>query len=104
MNIEGPDTTVAPYMGEANNVQNINNKQKKLNFGFGETDTMTLEQSDLVSKTTPTKTHIQIDNGGVVTMEGGGTIDILPTLKISNCLYVPSLSHKFLYISHMTKV
>ncbi|GKC56599.1 retrovirus-related pol polyprotein from transposon TNT 1-94 [Tanacetum coccineum] len=33
----------------------------------------------------------------------GGTIEISPSIKLPNCLYVPSLSHKLLSISHVTK-
>ena len=36
-------------------------------------------------------------------VEDGGTIEISLTLKLSNCIYVPSLSHKLLSISHVTK-
>ena len=40
---------------------------------------------------------------GLLQSKGGGTIKISPTLKLKNCLYVPSLSHKLLSISHVTK-
>ena len=36
-------------------------------------------------------------------VSGSGTIEISPTLKLSNCLYVPKLSHKLMSISHVIK-
>ncbi|XP_071708496.1 uncharacterized protein [Rutidosis leptorrhynchoides] len=42
-------------------------------------------------------------NGGVVHVEGGGKIEITQTMKLSNCLYIPTLSHKLLFVSHVTK-
>ena len=101
--IGGADLAVHPYIGECYNVHNINNKQKTWILDSGATDTMTFEQTDLISNTTPTKTHVKTANGGVVPVEGGGMVEITPNLKISNSLYVPSLSHKLLSISHVSK-
>ncbi|KAI3703312.1 hypothetical protein L1987_73277 [Smallanthus sonchifolius] len=72
-------------------------------FDSGATDTMTCEPSDFTSKKQPHRSHIQTANGDVVHVRGGGTVEISPTLKLSNCLFVPSLSHKLLSISHVTK-
>ncbi|KAK9073432.1 hypothetical protein SSX86_007756 [Deinandra increscens subsp. villosa] len=66
-------------------------------------DTMTYDPSDFVSSSKPEKTHIQIASGGIMDVKKEGTIEMTPTLKLSNCLYVPSLSHKLLSISHVTK-
>ncbi|KAJ0535798.1 hypothetical protein HanIR_Chr09g0434551 [Helianthus annuus] len=72
-------------------------------FNSGATDTMTFELSGMSSMTKPQRTQIHIANGGTMQVKGGGTIEILPTMRLSNCLYVPSLSHKLLSISHVTK-
>ncbi|KAJ0493166.1 putative RNA-directed DNA polymerase [Helianthus annuus] len=72
-------------------------------FDSGATDTMTFELSDMSSMTKPQRTQIHTANGGTMQVKGGGTIEILPTMRLSNCLYVPSLSHKLLSISHVTK-
>ena len=49
------------------------------------------------------KSHIQTANGELTSVQGAGTVRISPTLTLSNCLYAPSMSHKFLSISHVTK-
>ncbi|KAM0062560.1 hypothetical protein Hdeb2414_s0004g00149591 [Helianthus debilis subsp. tardiflorus] len=91
-------------MGKANTVHSCYKKiNKSWIFDYGATDTMTYEISDLVLTSKSQKTHIQTANGEVMRAEKGGTIEISPTLKLSNCLYVPSLSHKLLSISHVTK-
>ncbi|KAL9997937.1 putative RNA-directed DNA polymerase [Helianthus debilis subsp. tardiflorus] len=72
-------------------------------FDSGATDTMTFELSDMSSMTKPQRTQIHTANGGTMQVKGGGTIEIVPTMTLSNCLYVPSLSHKLLSISHVTK-
>ncbi|KAM0020356.1 putative RNA-directed DNA polymerase [Helianthus debilis subsp. tardiflorus] len=53
--------------------------------------------------TRPQKSQIHTANNGTMQVKGGGEIEISPTMKLSNCLYVPSLSHKLLSISHITK-
>ncbi|KAJ0954534.1 putative GAG-pre-integrase domain-containing protein [Helianthus annuus] len=72
-------------------------------FDSGATDTMTFEPLDIRSMTQPQKSQIHTANNGTMQMKGGGVIEISPTMKLSNCLYVPSLSHKLLSISHITK-
>ncbi|KAJ0939180.1 hypothetical protein HanRHA438_Chr02g0058181 [Helianthus annuus] len=72
-------------------------------FDSGATDTMTFERLDIQSMSNPQKTQIHTTNNGMMQVKGGGTIEISPTMKLSNCLYVPSLSHKLLSISHITK-
>ncbi|XP_076885610.1 uncharacterized protein LOC143535159 [Bidens hawaiensis] len=69
----------------------------------GATDTMTFDISDIKAKSKPTKNHIQTASGEMITVKGGGTVEVSPTLKLSNCLYIPTLSHKLLSISHVTK-
>ncbi|MFS7951094.1 putative RNA-directed DNA polymerase [Helianthus anomalus] len=72
-------------------------------FDCGATGTMTFDVSDITSQSKPRVNYIKTANGGEAPVKGGGTIEISPTLKLSNCLYVPSLSHKLLSISHVTK-
>ncbi|GKA27428.1 retrovirus-related pol polyprotein from transposon TNT 1-94, partial [Tanacetum coccineum] len=81
---------------------NINQKQSWI-FDCGATDTMTYDLSDFATSTKPTKPYIHTANGEKMNVRNGGTIEISPTLKLSNCLYVPALSHKLLSISHVTK-
>ncbi|KAI3768520.1 hypothetical protein L2E82_19267 [Cichorium intybus] len=69
----------------------------------GATDTMTYEISDLISLSKPRKAQIQTANGEKMEVKQGGTIEFSPMLKLSNCLYVPSLSQNLLSISHVTK-
>jgi len=64
---------------------------------------MTFELSDIKTRPKPKLNHIKTANGGIVPVKGAGSIEISPTLKLSNCLYVPFLSHKLLSISHVTK-
>ncbi|XP_019158475.1 PREDICTED: uncharacterized protein LOC109155214 [Ipomoea nil] len=96
--------TAQKCVGKANMAQNYCGKQdKSWILDCGATDTMTFELSDIISSSKTKKTHIQAANGEIMHVEGGGTIEISPTIKLSNCLYVPSLSHKLLSISHVTK-
>ncbi|GJZ75511.1 hypothetical protein Tco_0639976 [Tanacetum coccineum] len=81
---------------------NINQKQSGI-FDCGATDTMTYDLSDFATSTKPTKSYIHMANGEKMNVRNGGTIEISPTLKLSNCHYVRALSHKLLSISHVTK-
>nr|GEY90886.1 putative ribonuclease H-like domain-containing protein [Tanacetum cinerariifolium] len=72
-------------------------------FDCEATDTMTYEVSDLTKISKPRKTHIQATNRERMDLKTGGTIEVSPSIKLPNCLYVPSLSHKLLSISHVTK-
>ncbi|KAH6764228.1 hypothetical protein C2S51_015477 [Perilla frutescens var. frutescens] len=72
-------------------------------FDCGATDTRTYEASDICELSKPTKTHVQTTSREITPVMGAGTVVISPTLRISNCLYVPALSHKLLSISHVTK-
>nr|GFB17993.1 putative ribonuclease H-like domain-containing protein [Tanacetum cinerariifolium] len=65
------------------------------------TDTMTYEVSDFIEISKPRKTHIQAANRERMDVKTKGTIEISPSIKLPNCLYVPSLSHKLLSISHV---
>ncbi|XP_076908792.1 uncharacterized protein LOC143565815 [Bidens hawaiensis] len=87
-----------PGFGGLSFVAQSYNKRREQSWIFdcGATDTMTYELSDFATSTKPTKSYIQTTNGGIMNVKNGGTIEISPTLKLSNCLYVPSLSHKLL--------
>ncbi|KAJ9553092.1 hypothetical protein OSB04_017137 [Centaurea solstitialis] len=89
--------------GEINMAASHEGNNNSWIFDCGATDTMTFEKSDLCSISKPPKSQIQTANGGIIPVKGGGTIEISPTLKLSNCLYIPSLTHKLLSISHVTK-
>ena len=60
------------------------------------TDTMTPDRDDFSSYDTVTDTYIKIANGELITVVGSGTIDISPTLRLSNCLHVPTLSQRLM--------
>nr|GEX98265.1 putative ribonuclease H-like domain-containing protein [Tanacetum cinerariifolium] len=72
-------------------------------FDCGATDTMTYDVSDFIEVSIPRKTHIQAANRERMDVKTRGMIEISPGIKLPNCLYVPSLSHKLLSISHVTK-
>ena len=78
-------------------------KEKWWIFYCGATDTMTHDKGDFVNFCGTMNSQIQTTDGELTSVEGSGTIEISPTLKLSNCLYVPKLSHKLMSISHMTK-
>ncbi|KAJ0521521.1 putative RNA-directed DNA polymerase [Helianthus annuus] len=89
--------------GKANMATKNNQEKESWIFDCGATDTMTYEKSDMCSVSTPQKFEIHTANGEVLQVKGGGTIQISENMKLPNCLYVPSLSHKLLSISHVTK-
>nr|GEW06654.1 putative ribonuclease H-like domain-containing protein [Tanacetum cinerariifolium] len=90
--------------GEANISQHdLKDKNEKWIFDCCATDTMSYELSDFKALIKPKKTNIQTANGGRMNVQSGGTVEISPCIKLPNSLYVPSLSHKLLSISHVTK-
>ncbi|XP_042027341.1 uncharacterized protein LOC121774557 [Salvia splendens] len=78
-------------------------KNDKWIFDCGATDTVTFDKSDISSMHMAPKSYIQNANGELTPVVGAGTVKISPSLTLSNCLYVPSMSHKLLSISHVTK-
>ena len=72
-------------------------------FDCGATDTVTHDPHDFGSLSTPVKTHIEITNGELVTVQRRGLFVFPKKLKLSNCLYVPALSSKLLFVSQVTK-
>lgn len=78
-------------------------KNKQWIFDCGATDTMTFDQNDIIDPSEPNRTFIKNANGGSFPVLGAGSVEISPKIKLSNCLYVPSLSCKLLSISQVTK-
>jgi len=72
-------------------------------FYCGATDTMTHDPHDFDSLSTPIKTHIETVNRELVAVQRGGSIVFIEKLKLKNCLYVPALSSKLLFVSQVTK-
>lgn len=72
-------------------------------FDCGATNSMTFDPRDLLSIQIISRTHIQSSNGECIPVDQEGPIDISPSLCIKNCLLIPSLSHKLLFISQLTK-
>ena len=64
---------------------------------------MSFDASDFLAISESSKSYVQIVSGDLAQVQGAGTINISPTLRLSNCLFVPLLSHKLLSISHVTK-
>ncbi|XP_071687259.1 uncharacterized protein [Rutidosis leptorrhynchoides] len=85
------------------NIVSENFKTNSWILDCGATDTMTFDKNDIVFKTKPKRNKIQTANGELINVKGGGTIEISPTIKLPNCLYIPALSHKLLSVSHVTK-
>ena len=64
---------------------------------------MTYDASDITDMHDAPHNYIQTASGELTEVKGAGTVKISPSLTLSNCLYIPSLSHKLLSISHVTK-
>ena len=64
---------------------------------------MTFDPCDLLSTNPKIRTYIQTANGECVSFDQSGPVTISPSLKINNCLLDPSLSHKLLSISQLTR-
>ncbi|XP_057529817.1 uncharacterized protein LOC130808356 [Amaranthus tricolor] len=72
-------------------------------FDCGETDTMTFDPSDFLSTHPTNRTHIRMANGDCVPVAHAGAVNISPSLHLKNCLLIPTLSHKLLSFSQLTK-
>nr|GEX37847.1 hypothetical protein [Tanacetum cinerariifolium] len=74
--------------GVANIAQNLSMKRElSWIFDCGAIDTMTYDLSDFATSTKPKKSYIDTTNEEKMIVKNGGTIEISPTLKLSNCLY-----------------
>ena len=64
---------------------------------------MTFDPHDLsVIHSTP-RTHVQTANGATIPVYQAGPADISSSLRVNSCLLIPSLSHKLLSVSQLTK-
>ena len=72
-------------------------------FDCGATDTMTFDPHDLSSIHSTPRTHVQIANGATIPVHQAGPADISSSLSVKNYLLIPSLSHKLLFVSKLTK-
>ena len=70
---------------------------------FRATDHMTFDAQDFCQHTAPRRISIANANGTVSSVQGAGTMVLSPALLLSNTLFVPSLSHKLLSVSPLTK-
>jgi hypothetical protein len=68
----------------------------------GASDHMTFDDRDFTEKTPPQCTCVANANGVLSPVTGAGTVNLSPTLSQTNCLIVPSLSHKLLSMSQVT--
>ena len=64
---------------------------------------MTFDPRDLMSTNPQTRTFIQTANREYVRVDRSGPVTISPSLRLKNCLLIPSLSHKLLSISQLTR-
>ena len=69
----------------------------------GATDHMTFDANDFSQHSLPRRTSIANANGDISSVTGAGTVMLSPALPLSNTLLVPSLSHKLLSVSQVTK-
>ena len=62
-------------------------------FDCGETDTMTPEKNYYIDLSCEVdKSYIRTANGELIIVVGSRTIEISPTLRLTNYLYVPTVS------------
>ena len=78
-------------------------KNPKWVLDCGATDTVTYDSTDFVAPSTTRRKFIANANGESAEVQGAGVIDFSPTMKLSHCLYVSSLSYKLLSVSHVTR-
>lgn len=64
---------------------------------------MTNDSSNLISVVPTNRTLIQTVNGEYIGVTKDGTVDISSSMHLKNCLLIPSLSHKLLFVSQLSK-
>uniref|UniRef100_A0A803N1T0 GAG-pre-integrase domain-containing protein n=1 Tax=Chenopodium quinoa TaxID=63459 RepID=A0A803N1T0_CHEQI len=69
----------------------------------GATDTMSYDPSDFISFHPTKRTQIQTANGELIPIDRAGKVDVSPNIHLNDCLLIPSLSHKLLSVSQLTK-
>ncbi|KAL3504257.1 hypothetical protein ACH5RR_034098 [Cinchona calisaya] len=77
------------------------NKGEEWILDSGATDHMTFSRQDISQITQPRKSSVFNANGIPYPVSGAGSIELTPTLKLSNVLLVPSLSNKLLSVSQL---
>lgn len=68
----------------------------------GASDHMTFDDKAFAQLSQPQRTCVANANGVLSPVAGAGTINLSPTLSLTHCLLVPSLSHKLLYVGQVT--
>ncbi|RVW39622.1 hypothetical protein CK203_090625 [Vitis vinifera] len=68
----------------------------------GATDHMTFTAMDFTTNSLPRRTNIANANGVISPVTSAGTVTLSPKLQLHNTLFVPSLSHKLLFVSQVT--
>jgi hypothetical protein len=64
---------------------------------------MTYKETDLIITSIPKRSCIANANGVTYPVTGAGTVDISPSISLSNTLLVPSLSNKLLSVGQVTE-
>ena len=72
-------------------------------FDCGATDTMTFDPQDFTHHKPIHRSHIKTANGECVQVQSAGSVHVSPSMHLKNCLLVPSLSHKLLSVSQLTR-
>lgn len=79
------------------------NKDYHWIFDCGATYTMSFDASDFMEIFPTRKRYIKTASGNLAYVEGAGTIKLSSELCLPNCLYIPSLSHKLVSVSQVTR-
>ena len=69
----------------------------------GTKDHMTFDAQGFCQHTVPRRTSIANANDTISSVQWARTVMVSPTLSLSNTLFVPSLSLKFIYVSKLSK-
>ena len=64
---------------------------------------MTFDAQDFCQHTALRQTNIVNANDTISSVQEAGTVMLSPALSLSNTLFVPSISHKLLFVSQITK-
>lgn len=82
---------------------NMEEAHSKWILDSGASDHMTYDERDFSQRSTPRRTSIANANGEICSVTGAGTVMLSSEMPLSNTLLVPSLSHKLLSVSQLTK-
>ena len=64
---------------------------------------MTFDPQDFTHHKPIHRSHIKTANGECVQVQSAGSVHVSPSMHLKNCLLVPSLSHKLLSVSQLTR-